>query len=585
MTDNLQRKKHGPVIPMTLRLPVLGIGAKALATLITSLALLAGVIAWSSYQVLAARLADKIRSDVARDTAVLADVMASRYPGATLRIKDGALERFEIAALPDIADHDVVDRTARLITGVATIFAWDDQAKDFVRRSTNVKKQDGTRAIGTMLGSAHPGAAVVRAGKTYNGPADLFGTSFMTEYAPIFGADGRVIGLLFVGVPRAAFDEMIDATLQSIALSSLLAVALLGGIAALLSRRDMRPLAEVAARVRTLAAGDLAAPIPHLGRRDETGDIARALGVFREAQEQAGTLQTAERREQEMRARRQQTIEAAIGQFEAAAHGAMTKVGASAAQLAQTAGTMAATAGQTAQRATAVATASEQASSNVRKLADSGEELAASIAEIERQVATSGDIAGNAVREAQATDAKVKELAEAAKTIGKVLSLINGIAQQTNLLALNATIEAARAGDAGRGFAVVAAEVKELATQTTQATEDIAATVTHIQGVTADSIAAIGSIDRTIATIHEIAGSIASAVEQQNAATHEIALNVQQAARGTGEVASNIAGVNETAAQTAAMAAQIRSAAAELSTESAHIRTEVDRFLAVVRAA
>src|SRR5262249_31580877 len=203
----------------------------------------------------------------------------------------------------------------------------------------------------------------------------------------------------------------------------------------------------------------------------------------------------------------------------------------------------------------------------VQSVAASTDELSASVAEISRQVHESSRIAGEAVRQAQTTDARINELSQAASRIGDVVKLITAIAEQTNLLALNATIEAARAGDAGRGFAVVATEVKSLASQTAKATEEIGAQIAGMQAATNESVTAIREIGATIGRISDIASGIAAAMEQQGAATQEISGNVQETAKGTAHVATNIAEVNRAASGTGAASAQVLAAAKALSGE------------------
>ena len=223
-------------------------------------------------------------------------------------------------------------------------------------------------------------------------------------------------------------------------------------------------------------------------------------------------------------------------------------------------------AGDKAVACNSVAAASEEASTNVQTVASAGEELFSSINEISRQVAESARISNEASEHAQQTNVQINGLAEAAQGIGEVISLINDIASQTNLLALNATIEAARAGEAGKGFAVVASEVKNLATQTGKATEDISVKIAQIQTATQQSVTAIGTITHTIGRINEISTMIASAVEEQGSATQEIARNVQEeAARGTQEVSSGISHVSQVVGETGAAATQVLSSAGELS--------------------
>jgi len=211
--------------------------------------------------------------------------------------------------------------------------------------------------------------------------------------------------------------------------------------------------------------------------------------------------------------------------------------------------------------------------------------LSASINEISRQVAESTNIAGEAVAQAEQTNAGVQALADAAQRIGDVVKLISGIAEQTNLLALNATIEAARAGEAGKGFAVVASEVKSLATQTAKATEEITAQVAAIQGATGASVQAIQAIGQTISRVNHIAAAIAAAVEEQGAATQEIARNVQQAAAGTAEVSGHIASVSQAAGETGVAAGEVLGSAKGLARLSDALRDDVDRFVGNIRAA
>ena len=370
--------------------------------------------------------------------------------------------------------------------------------------------------------------------------------------------------------------------------AALLAIALLVGTLGLfvVHRRVTAPIAAMTAVMRRLAEGDMSTVIPGTGRRDEIGAMAKAVEVFKASMSEAEELRLQQDRakvgaEEERRAGMLAIAEA----FEQSVGGIVGTVASAAGQMRSAAEGMSGTVSEADRLAMAVSAAAEQASANFQGVAAATEELSASINEISQQVNLSATIAKEAAGQAERTNVTVEGLSQAAQKIGQVIGLIQQIAGQTNLLALNATIEAARAGEAGKGFAVVAQEVKQLATQTSKATEEISAQIGTIQETTAEAVTAIEQIAGTIEKINEIAGGIAAAVEEQGAATRSIAANVSEAAQGTSEVTSNIAGVTQASSEAGAAASQVLSSAGALSSEADRLRSEVDRFLATVRAA
>jgi len=345
------------------------------------------------------------------------------------------------------------------------------------------------------------------------------------------------------------------------------------------------PIKRMTDAMGKLARHDLATEINGVGRKDEIGKMASAVQVFKDSMIEADRLKAEQEEAQRRAEARAKKMDELTRSFETSVGGVVQAVASQATQMESSAQSMSATAEETTKQASAVAAASEQSSANVQTVASATEELSSSISEIGRQVSHSSQIAANAVSEAGKANDMVQGLVSASQKIGEIVALINDIADQTNLLALNATIEAARAGEAGKGFAVVAAEVKNLATQTSKATEDISAQITSVQGATQDAVRAIGTIGKTIGEIDQIATAIAAAVEEQGAATQEIARNVEEAAKGTQEVSSNIGGVTEAANGTGAAAGQVLTAAQALTGQSGHLKDIVQQFLAGVKAA
>jgi methyl-accepting chemotaxis protein len=376
--------------------------------------------------------------------------------------------------------------------------------------------------------------------------------------------------------------------------AALLHLSMIGGLvllvmllAAWLINRDITvSLGSLKAAMGRLAKGDLTTAVCGADRRDEVGEMAAAVLVFKDSMTETERLRTAQELAKQQAAAEQKAALARMADaFESRIGGLVGKLSSGSTTLKSTAQSLTATAGDGNRQAAAVAAAAEEASTGLHSVASASEELTASIAEISRQVEQSATITDKAVADAKRTDAIVRALAEGAEKIGAVVGLITNIASQTNLLALNATIEAARAGDAGKGFAVVASEVKSLANQTGKATEEIGAQITQIQAATREAVDAIQGISVTIEQVSTIAAAIAAAVEQQGAATSEIARNVQQTAQAAQEVTTSISGVSQTASETGTAAGLVLASASDLSMQADQLSSEANTFVAGVRAA
>ena len=384
-------------------------------------------------------------------------------------------------------------------------------------------------------------------------------------------------------------DEQVNTMAETVAfwmeLSLGVAIAAIGCLAWLIARGISGPLTSMTDAMGRLAAGDTGIVVPSLGRKDEIGNLASALQIFKQNKLAADEMTATQAKEQEAKLRRQQQVETFIAAFDHSSKQALGSAASAATQLESTAKALNATAEETTRQTTAVAAVSEEAAANVQTIAAAAEELSSSVGEISRQVAEAAHIAGRAVEDAKKTDGTVQGLADAAQKIGNVVSLINDIAGQTNLLALNATIEAARAGEAGKGFAVVASEVKNLATQTARATEDISGQINAMQSVTTEAVSAIRNIAITIGQISEISNAIATAVEEQGAAVKEIARNVEEAANGAKDVTRNIDGVSQAASQTGQSSGEVFNATRLLTQSANELKAQIEDFLTKVKAA
>ncbi len=432
------------------------------------------------------------------------------------------------------------------------------------------------RALREALLAASPGAAPV-------------------DFDTFFGRSAAVLDSI-VGLVReagsqldTAWDARVDRASGRMLRDTLLLlglVALCIGLVLVVTRGTLNRFDSLRAAMRRLADGDLSTTVPYLGARNEVGEMAATVAVFRAAMQERARLEaeaaaSAGQAEDSRRAAQRglaDTFESSVGDVARRVIEAGTALRDAATRLDQSASRMR-------DSAHAAAVAASDADRGMQEIASPAEQLAASIGDITSRVAEATEVAGRAVAEAAATDATVRGLAEGARRIEEVARLIGSIAGQTNLLALNATIEAARAGEAGKGFAVVAGEVKALASQTAKATEEISAQILAIQGETGRAVDAIRGIGRTIQDVAAIAGAIATAVEQQDAATRAIAGAVQATARATASVSASVEKAGADVAETTGGVESVSSAAAAVLQQGGTLSETLDELTARLRAA
>ncbi len=360
---------------------------------------------------------------------------------------------------------------------------------------------------------------------------------------------------------------------------SVTAALLLGFLGVVVARMMAKPIREMTLSIKRLSEGDVSEPDSSYSDITEIRQMAEAIDILRQNEIARHSLAAEKQADDHEKSERQRTVQQEIRAFQEQASTLFSDVDTTARNLSETARTLDEAAQQGAEKAKQTQSASEAASENVQSVASAAEEMSASVAEINRQLDDTKSVLKRVSEQSTLTNDKIAGLVHSVSEVGKVITLIQDIAEQTNLLALNATIEAARAGEAGRGFAVVAAEVKELSTQTSNATTQIADQISAIQSSTNESVEAINLITGLIEEVDSSATAMAGAVSEQGIATTEISQNAGCAASEATSVRTYMSELSETVELTSSSSKTVRTASAEVLEKTTEFENRIQQFL------
>lgn len=534
---------------------------------------------------------------------IVAAVFQSTFDGLTVTYgPDGQITRASLTEIPEFDTHDLIDQVGRVLRETATFFLWDSEENDFRRMTTNIIKPDGERAVGTYLGRDNPVYAAVIKGQTYRGEAEILGKPYLTAYLPVYGAGDDVIGIIYVGVERTDIDAAIFDRLMTMLVASVIVIVLGLGTVVLMAMQITRPITQISNAIADIASGNLDTTVPHTGKKDEIGEIARRVTDFKVGLQRNHQLEDASRQAHEQQTKVMGLLRTGLAHlarldlthridstnsdpFPAAYEALREDFNAVVASLGKSVSDMTEIAQEVTTASTGIASMSDslarrvetqaatlaESSATLQNLSESGKAIAAKAAEADEMAKRSLSLSNQSRQVLDEATQAIQEIEESSGQINQIISVIEDIAFQTNLLALNAGVEAARAGDAGRGFAVVASEVRALSMRATQSAREIRTLITASRTKISEGTVLVQNTGTALS-------QVLAQVEQMGVTIQAIAASVKDQALGQSEVSIGVQQLDHMTQENAALGEEANAASSTLSDEAQRLSATLRQF-------